>query len=104
MTIDRDALLERLKTELGEGRADHVFISTHSQPLHREVRERMEGFGYRIELSSDFARETTSFDGFLLAVHPDRPPVCPGPAPLDRQAIAEATPRALVESVLPRPG
>ena len=95
-------MLDGAARTLGEGRADHVFISTHSQPLHREVRERMEGFGYRIELSSDFAHETTSFDGFLLAVHPDRPPVCPGPAPLDRQAIAEATPRTLVESLLPR--
>lgn len=94
-------MLDGAAGTLGARRADYVFISTHSQALHDEVRRRMAGFGYRIELSSDFTGQTTSYDGFLLAVHPDRRPVCPGPAPLDRQGIVRAAPRALVESLLP---
>lgn len=97
-------MLDGAGATLAARRADYVFISTHSQALHGEVRARMAGFGYRIDLSADFDRQTTSFDGFLLAVHPDRAPVCPGPAPLDLQAIATATPRALVASLLDRLG
>ena len=87
---------------LGAKRADYVFVSTHSQPLHGEVLRRMQDFGYRIDLSADFAQQTTSYDGFLLAVHPDRPEVCPGSAPLDLQAIAGAAPRALLDSLTAR--
>lgn len=87
---------------LAAGAADYIFVSTHAQRLHGRVRDRLAGWGYRIELSADFAHETTSHDGFVLAVHPDRPPVCPGPAPLGREAIAAATPRALVDSLAAR--
>lgn len=95
-------MLDGAQATLGAQRADYVFISTHDQSLHEQIRERMAGFGYRVELSSDFDAQTTSYDGFLLAVHPDRPPVCPGPAPLDRSQITSATPRELVDSLLPR--
>ena len=95
-------MLDGAAATLGAGRADYVFISTHSQALHTEVRDRMAAFGYRVELSADFDRQTTSYDGFLLAVHPDRAPVCPGPAPLDLQAIATAAPRDLVASLMGR--
>lgn len=95
-------MLDGAAATLGAGRAGYVFISTHSQALHAEARDRMAGFGYRIELSADFETQTTSYDGFLLAAHPERPAVCPGPAPLDLQAIASATPRDLVTSLLQR--
>lgn len=49
---------------------DRLFISTHSQALHEQVVESLEGVGYRIEVASDFDHETTSFDGFVFATSP----------------------------------
>lgn len=55
---------------LSAHKADYVFVSTHSQKLHRQVTEAMLAHGYRVEASADFDHETTSFDGFILAVAP----------------------------------
>jgi hypothetical protein len=52
---------------LGDSQIDYLFVSTHSQALHRGVAEELTRFGYRVEVSSDFDNETTSYDGFLFA-------------------------------------
>lgn len=92
------AMLEDAGQALAAGRVDYLFISTHGQDLHARVRQILAGYGYRIEADADFAAQTTSHDGFVLAVHPDRPAVLPGPAALMRAEIAQAAP----DSVLAR--
>ncbi len=95
-------MLEGARQTLAEKRVDFCFISTHSQSLHQAVHRALTAAGYRIEVSADFDHQTTSFDGFLLAVHPDRPPVLPGPAPLGREDIARSGPQALIASLAAR--
>jgi len=60
---------------LSERLIDYLFISTHSQSLHTQVVSELEKFGYRIEVSSDFDHDTTSFDGFVMASSPEVPPL-----------------------------
>lgn len=92
-------MLEGARRTLSEKRADYLFISTHSQNLHYTVVQKLREAGYRIELSSDFDVQSTSFDGFVLAVRPELEPVFSGPAPLGREEIAAAQARDLFESV-----
>ncbi len=54
---------------------DYVFISTHSQLLHQQIVEGLQAHGYRVEVSSDFEHETTSFDGLVFASSPLKAPV-----------------------------
>ncbi len=81
---------------LSENRADYVFISMHSQSLHAEVADLLSGYGYRIEVSSDFDNQSTSLDGFILASSRNVAPVFAGFSPLGRLDIAAADPRQLV--------
>ena len=79
---------------------DYVFIATHSQELHAAVSELLGGYEYRIEVSSDFANETTSYDGFIFASSPNvtgvfREFTCPS-----RLEIVQKSPNALIEAVL----
>jgi hypothetical protein len=60
-------LLDGGRQTLGNSQVDYLFVSTHSQALHRGVAEELTRFGYRVEVSSDFDYETTSYDGFLFA-------------------------------------
>jgi hypothetical protein len=60
-------LLDGGRGALGNAKVDYVFVSTHSQELHHRVVGELAGFGYRVEVSSDFDNETTSFDGFVFA-------------------------------------
>ena len=81
---------------LQQRRIDYVFISTHWQTLHQQVVARLREHGYRVEISSDFDHETTSFDGFVFASSPEKAPVFQGFAPLSRREIAAATPKERV--------
>jgi hypothetical protein len=74
----------------------YVFVSTHSQTLHGQVCDILQRHGYRIEISSDHDHETTSMDGFVLAVAPSLPPVHSGAAPMGRTAIAAANPAEIL--------
>ncbi len=69
---------------------DYVFISTHTQDLHSGVVALLQQHGYRVEISSDFDRETTSYDGFVFASSPLREPVFPHFRPMSRIEIAQA--------------
>lgn len=97
-------MLQGAARALAGRKVDYWFISTHSQDLHVRAEQGLRDAGYRVEVSADFTHQTTSFDGFMLGVHPDLPPVLPGPAPLGRTEIATAGPRALIESVAGRLG
>ncbi|WP_158971869.1 FkbM family methyltransferase [Chachezhania sediminis] len=93
-------MLEGAAETLAARAVGHLFVSTHSQELHAEVEDRVRAAGYRIEVSADFDRVTTSFDGFLLAVDPDLPPVWRGPPPLGREEIGMAAPAELLARLL----
>ena len=81
---------------LAEHRADFLFISTHSQEIHQIVRNALGSFKYRVEISSNVDDETTSFDGFIFASSPKRPPVFPDFSPMGRTQIENATPQELI--------
>ncbi len=61
-------MLEDAKKSLEQKIIDYVFLSTHSQELHAKCSDFLEAMDYKILVSSDFDNETTSYDGFLLAV------------------------------------
>lgn len=90
-------------SETGEGLKrkliDYVFLSTHSQALHEDVRNCLAGYGYRIEVSSDFDNETTSFDGFVCASSPEVKPLFDSFRTLGRTQIVVAQPSEVIESL-----
>jgi hypothetical protein len=63
-------MLEASQRTLKAHLVDYLFISTHSQALHSHVVAQLNSHGYRVEVSSDFDNETTSFDGFVFATSP----------------------------------
>ena len=61
-------MLEGASNFLRAGKADFVFISTHSQEMHRNCKEKLESFGYIILADADM-KETFSYDGLIIAKH-----------------------------------
>jgi hypothetical protein len=78
---------------------DYIFISTHSQELHLAVVERLTMSGYRVEVSSDFDNQTTSYDGFVFASSVKVEPVFANFKPLGRKEINRASPAQLLASL-----
>lgn len=76
---------------------DYLFISTHSQQLHHEVKSLLVDFNYRVEISSDFDSETTSFDGFIFASSSSIKPIFKEFHPMNRIQIEEASSALLIE-------
>ena len=64
-------MLQGAESVLTKRRVDYLFVATHSQDLHREVVDRLKAHGYRVEISSDFENQSTSFDGFVFASSPE---------------------------------
>ncbi len=92
-------MLQGASASLGEQRVKYIFISTHSQMLHHTVVRKLSEFGYRVEISSDFDSETTSFDGFVFASNPSVEPVFTGFSPLNRLQILETSPSQQIEYI-----
>jgi hypothetical protein len=63
-------MLEGARGTLAERRADYVFISTHSNQLHRECCERLRAAGYRIWQDIDLDA-SFSHDGLIVAQSPE---------------------------------
>jgi len=84
-------MLYGAKNSFKEKLIDYVFISTHSQELHQEVRNYLENFGYRIEVSSDVDFETTSYDGLIFASSPKKNAIFKNFFPLGRQEILNSS-------------
>jgi len=78
---------------------EYVFISTHSQKLHDEVIKQLDKFRYRIEVSSGFNTETTSFDGFVLASSPECQPIFKSFFLLGRLEILKSSSKDLIEYI-----
>ncbi|MFT0861110.1 FkbM family methyltransferase [Ancylobacter sp. G4_0304] len=91
-------MLKGARAALDARRVDYLFVSTHGQPVHQEVRAELDARGYRIEVASD-DHETTSYDGFIFASSPEKPPVFDGFRPLTRNTINNMTPGELVAFV-----
>ena len=93
-------MLQGCQNSLKERRVDYLLVSTHSGEKHAGVVTALAGLGYRIEVASDFDKETTSFDGFVFASSPDVPKVFQKFAPLGRTTIAESSPARLLQGLL----
>jgi len=60
-------MMEGARDALRNARINYLFISTHSQQIHQEIIGQLKNFGYRVEVSSDFDYETTSYDGLIFS-------------------------------------
>jgi Methyltransferase FkbM domain len=90
-------MLETAHISLSEVKIDYMFVSTHSQELHSEIVKVLAGYGYRVEVSSDFDNDTTSFDGFVFASSPKLKPLFEEFKPLGRTKIVVLPPAQLVQ-------
>ena len=63
-------MLEGCHELLQRERIDYLFISTHSQDIHQSVCATLNSNRYRVEVSSDYDFETTSYDGMVFASSP----------------------------------
>lgn len=85
-------MLEGASRSLARNKIDYLFVSTHSQELHYAVVNKLKSLNYRIEISSDFEYETTSYDGLVFASSPMVASVLGEHQPLGRCDIAGAAP------------
>jgi hypothetical protein len=92
-------MLQGAADVLQRRRVDYHFISTHSQAIHGEVVDRLARAGYRVEISSDFDAQTTSFDGFVFASSPEVEAVFSAIAVLGRDELARRGPREILQSL-----
>jgi hypothetical protein len=96
-------MLQGAGLSLASKKIDRLFVSTHTQALHNEVVEILDRAGYRVEVSSDFDNETTSFDGFVFASNPDIRPLFLSSTGkfecLSRHEIASSDPGKLIASI-----
>lgn len=95
-------MLEGCSDALRKKSVDYLFISTHSQELHKDVLIKLASFGYRIEVSSDFDTETTSFDGLIFASSPLIPQLFKNFHPFGREQIAGSQPINIINNLLAR--
>jgi hypothetical protein len=94
-------MLKGCAQSLARKQVDYLFVSTHSNALHREAAQILESFDYRIEVSSDYELETTSYDGFILGSSPLASKVFSTPFhPLGRIQIASSKPKEIVAEYL----
>lgn len=92
-------MLQDTQKALSNRKIDYLFISTHSEVLHREVETIISKFDYDIEVSSSFERHTTSFDGFVFARKSTLPALFSGLKFVGRQSIMELTPSERCEYI-----
>ena len=93
-------MLQGARDVLTRRRVQYLFVSTHSQEIHGTVVQQLGELGYRVEISSDFEVQTTSFDGFVFASSPDVEPVFAKIGILGREEIAECRPADILKSLL----
>lgn len=95
-------MIEGASKSLAGQLVGRVFISTHSEPLHRVIEEKLRAFGYVIEVSSGISEHATSCDGLIFASAPGLKPIISGWRPLGRLEILRASPEELAASLRPR--
>jgi hypothetical protein len=92
-------MLQGAQEVLKRRRVRYLFISTHSQQIHGEIVGQLKNLGYRVEISSDFDIQTTSFDGFVFASSPDVNPVFENVTILGREEISQCRPAEVLKSL-----
>lgn len=95
---ETDMLLGAEKSLRGH-KIDYLFISTHGEGQHEDIINTLKDYKYRVEVSSPFAKHSTSFDGFILAVSPKIKTVFKSFTPLGRIEIAQSNSSQIVKSV-----
>ena len=90
-------MLHDCSNALTENKVNYIFISTHSQLIHNEILKKIASFNYRIEISSDFENDTTSFDGLVFASNKNISPIFEDFKPLGRQDIDNASTSQLLK-------
>lgn len=90
-------MLDGAKNFLTQQIANYIFLSTHSQKIHEEAKQKLESFGYIIEVSSDFDDHTTSYDGFILATASSAKRVFKTFRPFGRKEIASGSPPEIIQ-------
>ena len=93
-------MLDATRTTLAETKIDYLFISTHSQKLHGDVVRTLGEYGYRVEVSSDFDNDTTSFDGFVFASSPSATQIFREFIPFGRTMIAAGPVDRMISALL----
>ena len=73
----------------------YIFISTHSEELHKKCIEIITKFNYRIEISSGHETQTTSCDGLIFASNKILKPIFNNFHPLVRLDILNSSPARL---------
>jgi hypothetical protein len=92
-------MMQGARDVLTRRRVNYLFVSTHSQQIHAEISKRLADLGYRVEISSDFDVQTTSFDGFVFASSPDVSPIFEKVSILGREEIAQRSPIEILRSL-----
>jgi hypothetical protein len=92
-------MLQGARNVLTRRRVNYLFISTHSQPIHQAVVNLLGEFGYRVEISSDYEAQTTSYDGLVFASSPDISPLFEKVSILGREEIAQRGPADILRSL-----
>jgi hypothetical protein len=93
-------MLDAARATLAAKKIDYLFISTHSQKLHGDVVKTLGEYGYRVEVSSDFDNDTTSFDGLVFASSPDATRIFSEFVPFGRTKITEGPVDRMIQAVL----
>jgi len=83
-------MLEGSQKSFQSKTVDYVFVSTHSQAIHSSVVDFLQSHGYRVEVSSDFENQSTSYDGFIFSSSPNVVALFDDFEPLGRIQITEA--------------
>ena len=82
-----------------ENKIKYIFISTHSEELHKQCIEIISKFNYRIEVSSGHETHTTSCDGLIFASNKTIKPVFNNFHPLGRLDILNSSPARLIKCI-----
>lgn len=92
-------MLQGARDVLTRQRVRYLFVSTHSQQIHQDVVGQFKNLGYRVEISSDFDVQTTSYDGFVFASSPGTDAVFGDVAILGREDILGSRPVDILKSL-----
>lgn len=90
-------MLDGASQFLSQQVAEYIFLSTHSQEIHEEVKKKLKSCDYIIEISSDFNNHTTSGDGFILATASSAETIFDSLLPLGRCEIISSNPYEIIK-------
>jgi methyltransferase FkbM-like protein len=93
-------MLDGCHDSLSQQKIDYLFISTHSQEIHKGVVSKLNSLGYNVEVECDFDDDTTSYDGLVFASSPSAMRVFRHFGVMGRTKIAKSSPQELLKGLL----